>query len=215
MDADRVLDEVLEFDRAVGVAQHFAESERDTLVLVLADHECSGFSLIGALAGGIANAQSLPADNTVLDPNAHPARQALVGTYDLASFPKYTILADGYPASFDIDGKLLVGYGASGDRWETWLQKPLTIIDSLLPDDIKGELGGKGYPVDPADRAGDRAAGFFLRGQAVGHTQAVHTASDIPVSAFGVSRAVHRQFVGVQTNTDVFFKVARALLGGY
>ena len=57
--------------------------------------------------------------------------------------------------------------------------------------------------------------GFFIRGQAAGHTQAVHTATDIPVSAFSTARGIHAQFVAVQRNTDVFFKIARALLGGY
>src|SRR5262249_43278137 len=49
MDADRAIDDTIEFDRAVDVARRFADKAGDTLVIVLADHECSGFSLIGAL----------------------------------------------------------------------------------------------------------------------------------------------------------------------
>ena len=140
MDADRAMGEVLEFDRAVGVARRFAEAPEGTVVVVLADHECSGFSLIGALTGGVAAARSLPSDAAALDPAAMPARQKVAGTYDAAGFPRYAIQADGYPATMDVDGKMLVGYGASGDRYETWLSKPLPVIDGLLPDDVKGEL---------------------------------------------------------------------------
>ena len=125
MDAERAVDEVIEFDKAVGVARNFAENvDRRTVVIVLADHECSGFSIIGALNGTVANAQALPPDGAILDPATAPARQKAVGTYDVAAFPHYNILADGYPETLDIDGKILFGYGASGDRFETWLTRP-------------------------------------------------------------------------------------------
>src|SRR5262249_41196873 len=45
MDADRVIDETIEFDNAVAVARRFADKVGDTLVIVVSDHECSGFSL--------------------------------------------------------------------------------------------------------------------------------------------------------------------------
>jgi alkaline phosphatase len=63
----------------------------------------------------------------------------------------------------------------------------------------------------PVSRTED-ARGFFLRGQAIGRDQAVHTAVDIPVSAYSRSDA-WRAFVGVQTNTDIFFKIGRLVLG--
>jgi alkaline phosphatase len=210
MDADRAMGEVLEFDRAVGVARRFADAHEGTVVVVLADHECSGFSLIGALTGGVAGARSLPSDAAVLDPAVTPARQKTAGTYDAAGFPRYAIQADGYPATMDIDGKMLVGYGASGDRFETWLSKPLPVIDSLLPDAFKTELKGKTYGSEPIQRVSD-ASGFYLRGNVTGG-QAVHTAADIPISAYSSGSDVWREFVGIQTNTDVFFKLMRAAL---
>ena len=214
MDGERAVDDTIEFDRAVAVARDFAANEdRHTVVIVLADHECSGFSIIGGLNSTIANAQALPPDGAVLDPNTQPARQAAVAVYDAVGFPNYQILADGYPATFDIDHKLLFGFGASGDRYETWLTHPRPIIDSLLPTDVRGELSTAGYPSQPYNR--DQANGFFLRGQAIGKEQAVHTGSDIPVSAYSARGAVAQQFVGVQRNTDVFFKLMRAVLGGY
>jgi alkaline phosphatase len=214
MDAERAVLETLEFDRAVGVARNFAENvDRSTVVIVLADHETAGFSIIGALSGTVAGAAALPPDSAALDPATAPARQALVGTYDAAGFPRYPILADGYPATMDIDGKLLFGFGANGDRFETWLTHPRPIVDSLLPTVIRTELSAAGYPAQPVNRSS--ADGMFIRGQAVGRDQAVHTAVDILVSAYSPRASVAQQFVGVQRNTDVFVKLMRATLGGY
>lgn len=212
MDPDRAIGEVIEFDNAVAVARRFARRRGDTLVLVLADHECSGFSLIGALTGGISNLQSLTPDNGVLDPALQPGRQKVVGLYEGAGFPRYTLDASGYPLTYDVDGKLLVGFGGSAARYESWLSKPLPVIDSLLSNDIKTELDGKTYVREPYLRP-ESGFGFFLRGQAAGRTNAVHTAADIPVSAYTRGDG-WREFVGVQTNTDVFFKIARLVLGG-
>ncbi len=85
------------------------------------------------------------------------------------------------------------------------------MIDSLLSSDIKTELAANGYVDTPVKRTED-ADGFFLRGQAVGRDQAVHTAADIPVSAYRRSEA-WRGFVGVQTNTGIFFKIGKVVLG--
>jgi alkaline phosphatase len=211
MDADRSIGEVIEFDKAVAVAQKFAQTKGDTIVLVLADHECSGFSLIGALTGGIAHLQGLASDTGVTDPATQPERQKVVGVYDAAGFPQYTIEPDGYPQTFDIDNKILVGYGAGGDRYEGWLGKPHPVIDSLLSTNIKTELMGAGYVAQPYQRE-ESAFGFFLRGQAIGRDQAVHTATDIPVSAYSKNDA-WREFVGVQTNTDIFFKISQLVFG--
>jgi len=135
----------------------------------------------------------------------------MVGAYDSAAFPKYDLEADGYPKTYDVDGKILFGFGASGDRYETWLTRPLTVVDSLLPSSIKSELAGKGYSASPLQRSADRS-GFFVRGQAAGE-QAVHTASDVPISAYSTGSEAWRTFVGVQRNTDVFFKLMEATAG--
>lgn len=214
MDADRAIGETLEFDNAVAAARRFADEAGDTLVMVISDHECAGFSLNGALRGSIQNLRSLAPDNNTLDPNAQPLRQNVVGVYEAAGFPRYTIAADGYPTTYDVDGKLLIGFGANGDRYEGWLSKPLPVIDSLLPNNIRGELTTKGYPGDPYLRA-ENQFGFYIRGQAVGRTQAVHTAADIPVSVYTSGSEAFKLFHGTQRNTDIFFKLARAASGGY
>jgi len=229
MDADRAILEVLEFDRAVGVARKWADKLGDTTVLVLADHECSGFSLIGALTGGITTLKTLNSNvptnltggstagcvvngSTAVNFSCQLAHQQVVGTYDTAGFPRYEILADGYPATMDIDNKILVGFGANGDRFEGWLTKPLPVIDSLLPSNIKASLANSGYPANPAARP-ESATGALFRGQVPGD-QAVHTAADIPVSAYSTGNVGWTRFVGSQANTDIFFKLSKLALSG-
>jgi alkaline phosphatase len=112
----------------------------------------------------------------------------------------------------NIDNKVLVGFGANGDRYENWLSKPLPVIDSLLPANIKSLLAADGYSASAAFRA-ESANGMLLRGQVPGD-QAVHTATDIPVSAYSSGNQAWRRFVGSQANTDIFFKLMRAALAG-
>jgi alkaline phosphatase len=57
----------------------------------------------------------------------------------------------------------------------------------------------------------EKLNGYFVRGQAVGREQAVHTATDIPISAYARNPFVWLPFVGVQRNVDVFFKIAEAV----
>ncbi|TMB26509.1 MAG: alkaline phosphatase [Deltaproteobacteria bacterium] len=215
MDAERTVGEVIEFDRAVGVARKWADKLGNTIVIVVADHECAGFSVIGALRGTVAQLGSLSSDADNLDPDPavaeQPARLAMVGTYDSAAFPKYELAADGYPKTYDVDGKILFGFGGNADRHETWLTRPLPIVDSLLPSSIKAELAEKGYSPSPPERSADES-GFFVRGQVPGD-QAVHTASDVPISAYSTGSDAWRRFVGVQRNTDVFFKLMEATAG--
>lgn len=133
-------------------------------------------------------------------------RNGVVGNYDTAGFPKYTIAADGYPVATDIDRKMLIGYGANADRYEDWLTNAQPIRDSQQP--FNGAAPLNTYPLDPLKR--DIAGGFLVTGQVEG-TTAVHTGSDIPLSAFGPGA---RMFTGVMDNSDVFFKLGQAALGG-
>lgn len=45
-DGDYLVTEMLDFDKAIGIALDYAEKDGNTLVIVTADHECGGFSLI-------------------------------------------------------------------------------------------------------------------------------------------------------------------------
>jgi hypothetical protein len=71
----------------------------------------------------------------------------------------------------------------------------------------------KGYATIPELRSIDKD-GFFVRGQLNGEGQAVHTAADIPVSAYSSGSKAWLRFIGSQKNTDVFFKLATAALSG-
>jgi alkaline phosphatase len=201
MDSDRWIEETIEFDRAVKVAQNFATQNPDTLVIVTADHECAGAAIIGASVG---------TTHTVAD----------VGTYQSAKFPKYTIGADGYPVTTDVPGKMLIGYGANADRYETWQSNDQPSQDSQQP--FVGQAPLNGFTCGANANAGSQCAnagstnvrnvstGYLVTGQVPGD-QGVHTGSDIPLSAFGRGASL---FTGVMDNTDVFFKMSQAIFGG-
>lgn len=203
MDSDRWIEETIEFDRAVGVARRFAAENPDTLVVVTADHECAGINIIGASRVTNADLQARAAGNTN---GVAVLRDQVVGTYDAAGFPVYQIAADGYPVTTDPDFKMLIGYAGNADRYEDWVTNPQPTQDSQQPFVGKAPLNT--YPKDAAHR--DQAGGFFVTGQ-VPADQAVHTASDIPLSAQGRGAVL---FSGVMDNTEVFFKIMQATLGG-
>ena len=202
MDTERWMLDTIEFDRAVKVAQDFARDNGDTLVIVTADHECSGAALIG---GSMVTDATLR--NLALAKGSANLRDKVVGVYEKAGFPHYRLAADGYPEATDIDYRLLVGYGANADRYEDWRTNATPLRDSQQPFVKKEPL--KWYPANPAER--DDAIGEFLvTGQVPGES-AVHTATDIPLSAFGPGALA---FTGVIDNTDVFFKLAQAAVKG-
>ena len=132
-------------------------------------------------------------------------RDQVVGLYDAAGFPSYQIAADGYPVSTDPDHKMLIGYAANADRYEDWLTNPRPLRDTQQPFNNAAPLNA--YPTGPLER--DVTGGFRVTGQVPG-TSAAHTASDIPLSAFGFGA---ERFTGVMDNTDVFFKAMQAAAG--
>ncbi len=191
MDSDRWPLEVIEFDRAIAVAKEFAQKNPDTLVLVTADHECSGAAIIGA------------STKTAADLEANPALgKDAVGVYEAAKFPKYTIAEDGYPTTTNIDHKMLIGYGANADRYETWLPNAFPTKDTQQP------FPPSESPANPSVR--NEGVGFLVVGQVAGD-QAVHTGTDIPLSAYGRGSSL---FTGVFDNTEVMFKIGQAAVGG-
>jgi alkaline phosphatase len=199
MDSDRWLEEVIEFDRAVQVAKDFATKNPDTLVIVTADHETGGTSIIGA--SKVTDSVLHGKTNTVAS-----MRDTVVGTYQDAKFPKYIMAADGYPVTTDIDNKMLIGYGANADRYEAWVSNDTPVQDSQQP--FVGTAPLNSYPANASVR--NSSTGYLVTGQVPGDT-AVHTATDIPLSAFGRGSAL---FTGLMDNTDVFFKFGQAAIGG-
>jgi alkaline phosphatase len=201
MDTERWLLDTLEFDRAIKVAQDFAKAYGQTLVIVTADHECSGAALIGA---------SRLTDAKLVEASAGGGKETLrnktVGVYEQAGFPKYQLAPDGYPLTTNIDYRLLVGYGANADRYEDWRTNRLPLKDNNDPVPDKSLFAT--YPEKPLDR--DIAGGLLITGHVPGNS-AVHTAADVPLSAYGPGAF---SFTSVMDNTDVFFKMAQLAIGG-
>jgi alkaline phosphatase len=200
MDTERWILDTIEFDRTVRLVQEFARKRGDTLVIVTADHECSGAALIGGSRVTDVRLQEL-----VREGGASNIRDKVVGIYEQAGFPKYRLAADGYPETTDIDYRLLVGYGANADRHEDWRTNDRPLQDSQQPFVKREPLAA--YPANPMAR--DIDGKFMVMGQVPGES-AVHTATDIPLSALGPGAW---SFTGVQDNTDVFFKLAQAAYG--
>jgi alkaline phosphatase len=203
MDTERWILDTIEFDRAIDVAKKFAERNPDTLVIITADHECAGVNIIGASL--VSNADLTTRSTSGLGTAAGGLRSGVVGTYDSAGFPSYQIADDGYPVTTDVDRKMLICYAANADRYEDWLTNPLPLRDSQQPFNSVPPLSF--YPSGPVSR--DVAGNFLVTGQ-IAHPVAAHTASDIPVSAYGRGAYL---FTGVMDNTDVFFKAMRAAFG--
>jgi len=201
MDTERWMLDTIEFDRAIKVARDFAEKDGQTLVIVTADHECAGVALIGASTVTDARLQELAKEG-----GAANLRDKVVGVYEKAGFPKYIISNDGYPATVDIDFRMLVGYGANSDRYEDWRANPLPLQDSQQPFVKTTPLSA--HPADPMAR--DVDGKFLITGQVPGNS-GVHTATDIPISAMGPGAWA---FTGVLDNTDVFFHMAQAATKG-
>lgn len=199
MDTDRWLEEVIEFDRAVQVAKDFATTNPDTLVIVTADHETGGTAIIGSSV--VSDAVLRGETNT-----SASMRDAVVGTYTNAKFPKYIMAADGYPVTTDINNKMLIGYGANADRYEAWVSNVNPVQDSQQPFVAAAPLNT--YPATVKVR--NSSTGYLVTGQVPGDT-AVHTATDVPLSAFGRGSVL---FSGYMDNTDVFFKFGQAAIGG-
>ena len=129
----------------------------------------------------------------------------MVGTLDQAGFPKYTIAADGYPVTTDIDFRMLIGYACNADRYEDWITNPRPLQNALHAIATTPPIPG--YPQNPLER--DTVGNYFVTGQ-IQDAIATHTASDIVLSAMGRNAAV---FGEVMDNTDGFFKVMQVALG--
>jgi alkaline phosphatase len=214
MDADRTIWETIEFDHAVGVAKRFAEKtnsdadpNNDTLVIVTADHETGGFSIIGA---------SNP------DPRIPRGSRDRARTY--RGFPDYKDAdGDGYPDQADPPAKLVIGFGSGADRYEDWHSNGRSLPPAILDKGKAVANPARDGPkdADPASRNGFLVTGQIENGEAkavapggdIGaSTTAVHTAVDIPLTATGPGAL---QFIGVQDNTSVFFKMMKSYGGSF
>jgi alkaline phosphatase len=100
---------------------------------------------------------------------------------------------------------MLIGYAANADRYEDWRTNPLPLQDSQQP--FVKDPPMKGYPAGPLNR--DVTGSFFIAGH-IPDAVAAHTASDIPLSAFGRGATLVN---GAMDNTEPFFRAMQAALG--
>ena len=143
MDTDRWILETIEFDRAVQKARDFARANPDTIVIVTADHECSGAAIIGAAMVTDAALRAKAASSAEM-------RDSVVGVYEAARLPRYTFAADAYPQTTDVDHKMQIGYGANADRYDAWVSNPQPTQDLQQP--FVGQAPLNTYPASPNAR---------------------------------------------------------------
>jgi alkaline phosphatase len=97
--ADTLIDEILDFDKAVGAALDFAEKDKHTLVIITADHETGGVTIIG----GDKNTHQIKLN---FSSRGHTAVPVPVYAYG-AGADKFTGIYD----NTDIFNKILTAYG--------------------------------------------------------------------------------------------------------
>jgi alkaline phosphatase len=96
---DTLIDEVLDFDRAIGVALDFAKNDGHTLVVITADHETGGVTIIG----GDSNTRTVKLN---FSSKGHTATPVPVYAYG-AGADKFTGIYD----NTEIFKKILSAYG--------------------------------------------------------------------------------------------------------
>lgn len=219
MDAERSIYEVIQLDHAVQVAMDFAAANGETLVIVSADHECAGMAL---------PAVGRPDKKGTRDyAKSYSYAKVGAGANDTAvgNFTDYAIATSGtgagYPVSPEPAHRLIVNFGAAPEHYEDWAY-------SKLPRNVSTTEGGGFDPAivsggtvvaNPADPKKNTPGAFIVSGVletgANGgdvQSQAVHTMSDIPISAMGPGAS---QFARVQDNTEAFFEIMNSFLGSY
>lgn len=219
MDADRAIYEVIQFDQAVGAALAFAaetnsdnDPDNDTLVIVSADHECSGLAL-----PGVGRPEKRGSRDFVKTYNYSAPRNDST----VFNFTDYTIGPNGYPTNPDTPHRLIVNFGAAPDHWEDWTpgSRPrnasATEGSGVDPNVVVGGIA----TANSADPKKNSPGAFLVTGVIENgsnggdvETQAVHTLTDIPISAFGPGSS---QFARVSDNTEAYFYIMNAILGLY
>jgi alkaline phosphatase len=234
-DGERMVWDVLEFDRAVQAALEFAATTNvdadpfnDTLVIVTADHETGG---LGIIAVGNERYAPQTLGRGVRD---YAATLRFRQEQELNFVPNYTVDEKGYPLDPDPSRKLLLGWSAAPDHHENWISNRLQLEPGVMSPDQRGVAVANpardGFvSSDNKTASGRPIPGFLVTGTiengatgcpahegcpadtaASALTSGGHTATDVPLSATGPGAW---QFTGVYENTDVFLKILRATTG--
>jgi alkaline phosphatase len=120
LDWERAVYDMIAFDQAVAVAQKFAETHPDTMIIVVGDHT-HGISVTG----------------TVDDDKPGEDMREKVGVYEKAGFPNYEDKdGDGYPDRMDVSKRLMMFFANFPDYYETFRPK---LDDPFVPAVAEGE----------------------------------------------------------------------------
>ncbi len=210
-DAATTVRETIAFDDAVRVACDFARRHpRETLVVVLGDHETGGMSVDAATGAETLFSALRRQKNSYVRFSSymakyvrtHDAGTARFGDVeeDLAAFFGFR-----YPAGFGegrgaADGVALDGTDVR-DLREAFSQS----VTGLRGRKAGREMHRKYSEYDPLTVAATKILG---RKAGIGWTTFVHTGAPMPVSAVGVGQELFR---GSYDNTDVFAKLRAAM----
>lgn len=193
MDWERAVWDTIEMDKAVGVAKDFADKNGDTLVIVVADHSHS-VSVYGTV-------------------DYSKSGRDAVRVYEKAAWPTYKDNdGDGFPdtgkdengdGKFDqvvsTDISLAIGWGNHPDYIEDFKYSSVPISPAITVD-------GKAA----ANTEGSAPGGYLIAGNLpVTDTQEVHSADDIPLTAYGTGSEYFDK--AIMDNTEVFFGIINAL----
>lgn len=209
MDAERSIYDVIQLDQAVQVALEFAmitnsdsDPNNDTLIIVSADHECAGVTL-----PGVGNPLYKDSARDYVKAYNYTAARNDPATLNFTDYIDAN--GDGYPDNADPDRKLIINFGANSDRYEDWMSNAKPKAPSSRVNNI-----AVANPNDPDKDAGILLSGVIENGEMGGEAQlsAVHTLSDIPISAYGPGAS---QFSRVSDNTEAFFYIINAITGQY
>lgn len=193
MDWERAVWDTIEMDRAVGVAKDFADRNKDTLVIVVADHSHS-VSVYGTVD------------------YSKTGRDA-VRVYEKAAWPTYQDHdGDGFPdtgkdgngdGKFDqivtTDIALAIGWGNHPDYVEDFKYAPTPGSPAVMVDG-KAVANTEGVQEGGVPRTGNLP---------YSDSQEVHSADDVPLTAYGAGSEYFDR--AIMDNTEVFFAMIHAL----
>ncbi len=210
-DAATAVRETIAFDDAVRVAYDFYRRRpRETLVVVLGDHETGGMSVDAATAAETLFSVLRRQKNSYVRFSStvetyvrtHDARKARFGDVagDLAAFFGFR-----YPAGFGEGRGATDGVALDGTDVRELREAFAQSVTGLRGRAAGKEMYRKYSEYDPLTAAATKILG---RKAGIGWTTFVHTGAPMPVSAVGVGQELFR---GSYDNTDVFAKLRAAM----
>ena len=189
--------DTIELDKAIGVARSWAAArdQRDTLIIVTADHDQS-MSIIGV--SNVPDAEYFDA-----------AKTQKVNWTSAQGAQDITIYGDAYAnarAGIPVINSSTTAANNGGTAYmpatfkaTATADKPETDTYSTYSGSTAYKLGANGYPVN---------SGAGIRRIAVGFRTGDHTGSSVPVTAEGPGALL---FTGYMDQSDIFFKMAAAI----